>query len=334
MAAQLEAALAAGNFNRVKNLMRTTTFEDINKVYNNASGKKTTLNRVRSKGPAYASIGRFLEQYGALSYEDSASMTIRDLAKYQRIKRLAKNEDDDQASFASNLGQPGNFENGSPLAVAVPPNVEEDDGASLSSNNAQPGDFETMSPLLSPLPRPEGNAASVGSNVAQAGNFENASPLVPPYVEEESNSASLYNPESPKAGNYLVTPPPSPQAKSQAKAKPSVMKTLSVRTTVHIPIKLATEIVPGKRYYMSRFFRTHINIPGIHFMQQTRGGPLVSPISGLSLPVYKAGTGFKVIDTRYPAVPEKDRTYDVYTDIASGGRTTKRKTRSRKNKKI
>lgn len=308
MAAQLEAALAKGNLNRVKNLMRTTTFEDINKVYNNASGKKTTLNRVRSKGPAYAPIGSLLEQYGALSYEDSASMTIRALAKHQRSIRLAKNEEETDALMGSSVvGEAGNEEN--------------------------------MSPLVSPVARTEiDNSASVASNVAEAGNVENASPLLSPVArsseeaQEENNSASLYNPESPKAGNYLVTPPPSP------KAKPSVITTLSERTTVHIPIKLATEIVPGKRYYMSLFFRTHIDIPGMHFIPQTRDGPLVSPISGLSVPVFKVGTRYKVIDTRNTTVPEKDRTYDVYTDIASGGSKTrrngKRKTRRCKNQKI
>jgi hypothetical protein len=316
MAAQLEAALAKGNLNRVKNLMRTTTFEDINKVYNNASGKKTTLNRVRSKGPAYAPIGSLLEQYGALSYEDSASMTIRALAKHQRIIRLAKNEEEVEALMGSSVvGEAGNEEN--------------------------------MSPLVSPVARKEiDNSASVASNVAEAGNVENASPLLSPVArsseeaQEENNSASLYNPESPRAGNYVVTPPPSPKAKPQPKpqAKPSVITILSERTTVHIPIKLATEIVPGKRYYMSRFFRTHIDIPGMHFIPQTRDGPLVSPISGLSVPVFKVGTRYQVIDTRNTTVPEKDRTYDVYTDIASGGsktrRNTKRKTRRRKNQKI
>ena len=334
MAAQLEAAIAAGDLNAVKHLMATTRFEDLNKVYNNASGKKTTLNRVRSKGPAYAPIGRLLEQYGALSYEDSASKTLRNLAKYQRIKRLAKNEDDDQASFASNLGQAGNFENAYPFESVVPPNVEEDDGASLASNNAQPGNFGTMSPLLSPVPRQEqGNGVSVGSNIAQAGNFE------------EDDVGNLHYPKSPQAGNYLVTPVPSPrpqppQPQQQVPRRLGVVTVLSESTSVHIPVKLATEIIPGRRYYMSRYFRTHIDRPGIHFIQQTRGGPLVSPINGFSVPVFKVGTRYKVIDTRDRSIPEKDRTYDVYTDSASGGGKTrrsngsKRSTRRRKNKKI
>lgn len=189
MAADLEAAIARCDLNAVKDLMATTTFEDLNKVYNNASGKKTTLNRVRSKNCRdYEQIGKLLEEYGALSYENSGLLTIRNLAKYQHSKRLV-NEGNDRSSVV-----------------------------------AEAGNVENMSPLVSPLPYAQhnniGNGASVSSNVAQAGNVENMSPLVSPLLsgqhneEDDDGARNLYNPESPQAGNYLVTPPVTPKPSS------------------------------------------------------------------------------------------------------------------------
>ena len=95
MAAQLNAALASGNLEKVKELLPKVNLDDLNKVYTNTISSRTRLNRVRrlakNKGHPYTAIASVLEKYGALTYNNSRSNIMKNLSKYQRSLKLREN---------------------------------------------------------------------------------------------------------------------------------------------------------------------------------------------------------------------------------------------------
>ena len=105
MAAELNAALASGNLVRLRQSLSKVSLDDLNKVYN----RQTRLNKVRrlakNKGKPFTDIGHLLEEYGALTYNNSKLNIMKNLAKYQHSVKLAQlQEEEDIEPYSPPIG--------------------------------------------------------------------------------------------------------------------------------------------------------------------------------------------------------------------------------------